>query len=191
MIDTQGKLLVAPPNMTDWRFQKSVVYIWKHDVSGAAGCIINKRVKNPTWQHICNEGGVPLKSDIQYPTWYGGPVLSNLIGVLHTPDYAGPQTNGMADSCRFTLDRKILVDIADNKGPEQFMITIGLSNWEANQLDAELEAVPPRPSTMSWLVLDYDKNLVFGKKESDFWEMCVSRAVANKTSELTNKIFKN
>ena len=47
MIDTQGKLLVAPPNMTDWRFQKSVVYIWKHDVSGAAGCIINKRVKNP------------------------------------------------------------------------------------------------------------------------------------------------
>ena len=43
MIDTQGKLLVAPPGMSDWRFQKTVVYVWRHDVSGAAGVIINKK----------------------------------------------------------------------------------------------------------------------------------------------------
>ena len=44
MNDTQGKLLVAPPGMPDWRFQKTVVYMWRHDVSGAAGVIINKPV---------------------------------------------------------------------------------------------------------------------------------------------------
>ena len=43
MIDTQGKLLIAPPNMPDPRFRKTVVYIWRHDVSGAAGVVINKR----------------------------------------------------------------------------------------------------------------------------------------------------
>ena len=42
MIDTQGKLLVAPPGMPDWRFQKTVVYIWRHDVSGACGVIMKK-----------------------------------------------------------------------------------------------------------------------------------------------------
>ena len=44
MTDTQGKLLVAPPGMPDWRFQKTVVYMWRHDVSGAAGVVINKNV---------------------------------------------------------------------------------------------------------------------------------------------------
>ena len=40
MTDTQGKFLVAPPNMPDWRFQKTVIYMWKHDISGAGGVII-------------------------------------------------------------------------------------------------------------------------------------------------------
>ena len=47
MIDTQGKLLVAPPNMPDWRFQKTVIYMWRHDVSGAAGVVVNKKWTNP------------------------------------------------------------------------------------------------------------------------------------------------
>ena len=48
-----GKLLVAPPKMTDWRFAKSVVYIWKHDVSGAGGIIVNKKVSAPSFENIC------------------------------------------------------------------------------------------------------------------------------------------
>lgn len=29
-------MLISPPNMPDPRFRKTVVYIWRHDVSGAA-----------------------------------------------------------------------------------------------------------------------------------------------------------
>ena len=43
MNDAQGKLLIAPPRLPDWRFQKSVVYMWKHDIGGASGVIINKK----------------------------------------------------------------------------------------------------------------------------------------------------
>ena len=53
MTDTQGKLLVAPPNMPDWRFQKTVVYMWRHDVTGAGGVIINKKCNHPSFSHIC------------------------------------------------------------------------------------------------------------------------------------------
>ena len=63
MIDTQGKLLIAPPNMPDPRFAKSVVYIWRHDVSGAAGVIINKRCQQPTFKHVCHEGGIKKKAN--------------------------------------------------------------------------------------------------------------------------------
>ena len=44
---------------------------------------------------------------------------------------------------------------------------------------------------MSWLVLPCDEKLIFGPQPIDLWEMCVSRAVENKTKEITDKIFKN
>ena len=67
---------------------------------------------------------------------------------------------------------------------------MGLANWEANQLEDEIEALPPRKSTGSWLVIPYDDTLVFGPQREDMWEMCVSRAVESKTAELTGKYFK-
>jgi hypothetical protein len=48
---------------------------------------------------------------------------------------------------------------------------------------------------MSWLLLDYDEKLVFGQleesKADDIWEECVSKAIKNKTAEITSKLFKN
>ena len=91
----------------------------------------------------------------------------------------------------FTLDKKILDIIAQGDGPKEKLITLGMSNWEQGQLEAELDATPPRKANMSWLVIPYDYELVFGPKREDMWEMCVSRAVQNTTTELTNKIFKD
>jgi len=48
---------------------------------------------------------------------------------------------------------------------------------------------------MSWLVLDYDEKIVFGQlaedKPDEIWEECVSKAVRNKTQEITAKVFKD
>ena len=192
MIDTQGQLLVAPPNMPDWRFQKTVVYIWRHDVSGAAGVIINKRCTHPTFEHICDEGSINRLSKIKPPVFYGGPILNNIIGVLHSKDYMLGSTNtGKSQELAFTLDRKILQSIAQGGGPKQKLITLGMANWDQGQLEAELDAVPPRTKTMSWLLLPYDKDILFGPQTEDLWEICVSRAVKNKTKELTSKYFKD
>ena len=81
--------------------------------------------------------------------------------------------------------------IAQGGGPKEKLITLGMSSWDQGQLEAELDAVPPRKASMSWLIIDYDHELVFGPKREDMWEMCVSKAVQNTTSELTDKIFKN
>ena len=194
MIDTQGRLLVAPPNMPDWRFQKSVVYIWRHDVSGAAGVIINKRCDKPTFEHVCTEGGVDRNQQVNPPVYYGGPVLNNLVGVLHSAEYRLGSTNVLNDSdVAFTLDRKILEDIAMGGGPLNKLITLGMANWDTGQLEEEIEH-PANPA-QSWLLLDYDEKLVFGQdpeaKPSEIWEECVSLAVRNKTSEITSKIFKD
>tara|TARA_Y100000114_G_scaffold120955_1_gene116017 strand:+ start:112 stop:690 length:579 start_codon:yes stop_codon:yes gene_type:complete len=192
MNDTQGKLLVAPPGMPDWRFQKTVVYMWRHDVAGAAGVIINKKCNHPDFKHICNEGSVPRKEGVNLPVYYGGPVMNNIVGILHSKDFMIGSTNSDdKQPLAFTLDKKMLDIIAQGGGPKDKMITLGLANWEANQLEEEMEAIPPRKATGSWLVVPFDHELVFGPKREDMWEMCVSRAVKSKTEELTDKYFKS
>ena len=191
MIDVQGKFLVAAPKLPDWRFQKSVIYMWKHDVAGANGIIINKKCQHPDFRHVCMEGNVKIKDNIDTPVYYGGPVLTNVVGVLHSVDTMLASSNRLQkQDIAFTLDRKMLEMVANGTGPKQKIITLGMSQWEQGQLEAEMEAAPPRPASMSWLVLDYDPNIIFGPQTEDLWEMCVSRAVRNKTREITSKIFK-
>ena len=84
MIDTQGKLLVAPPKLPDWRFQKSVIYMWKHDVSGASGVIINKKCQHPDFRHVCYEGGIKINNNIDYPSRAAGRFAPN--GGHHSSD---------------------------------------------------------------------------------------------------------
>ena len=194
MIDTQGKLLVAPPSMPDWRFQKSVVYIWRHDVSGAAGVIVNKKCEKPTFAHVCQVGGISRNQQVDPPVYYGGPVLNNIIGVLHSTEYSLKSTNTLLNGkVGFTLDRKILEDVAMGGGPANKMITLGMANWDAGQLEEEIEH--PRNPAMSWLMLDYDEKIVFGQLEDDkpdvIWEECVTKAIKDKTQEITAKVFKD
>ena len=192
MNDAQGKLLIAPPKLPDWRFQKSVIYMWKHDIGGASGVIINKKCNHPTFQHVCREGGLTkVDPKVQPVVWYGGPVLKNIIGVLHTLDFQLGSTNLVKKDLGFTLDRKMLECIAQGGGPKQYLITLGLANWEPGQLEAEFDGAPPKSPAFSWLTLDYQRDIVFGPKTDEFWETCVSRSIENKTKEITSKIFKD
>ena len=185
--------MIAPPGMPDPRFRKTVVYMWRHDVSGAAGVIINKRCQQPTFKHVCHEGGIKRKPNVQLPVYYGGPILNNVVGVLHSTEYRLASTNmSKANKTGFTLDSKILEDIAQGGGPLNRIVTLGMANWSASQLEQELEH--PHNPAMSWLMLDYDEKLVFGQlednKPDDIWEDCLQRAVKHKTAEITSKIFK-
>ena len=73
------------------------------------------------------------------------------------------------------------------------LITLGMANWSTGQLEEELEN--PRNPAMSWLIMDYDEKFVFGQldddKPDDLWESCVSKAIRDKTKEITGKIFKD
>lgn len=186
-----GKLLVAPPKMKDWRFARSVVYIFKHDVGGAGGIIVNKKVSVPTFDTVCKTGHIKKDPSVNPTIFYGGPVMTNLIGCLHTLDYRIGTTNVSTSNVGFTLDKSIIEDIAVGKGPKKFLLTMGISSWEAGQLESEIDALPPRQKTGSWLSINYDKEIVFGPKLQSLWSDCVLRCVENTTKDFTNKVFKN
>ena len=92
--------------------------------------------------------------------------------MIRNPIVKNATTNPEKNSVGFTLDRKILEDIAQNKGPTNYVITMGMASWMPGQLESEIDCIPPRMPGTSWLILDYDPRLVFGGKAKDFWENC-------------------
>ena len=190
MSDLHGKILIAPPKLPDWRFTKSVLYMWKHDVSGAGGIILNKVCNTPSFEMVCKDGNIHRNPKINPTIYYGGPVLTNLLGCLHSTDYKITTTNPAKNSVGYTLDKKILEDIAQSKGPKNYLITMGMASWMAGQLESEIDAMPPRSSAFSWLVLDYDPKIVFGPKPKNLWEICVQKAIEEKSKEIVDKAFK-
>jgi len=184
-----GRLLVAPPLMRDYRFAKSVIYIWKHDVSGAAGVIVNKPLSSPTFESICQEGELEYFTGISPKIHYGGPVMSNMVGVLHTLDFEIKSTNPVRNDLGFTLDRQAVEAIALGHAPASYFIMMGMASWEPGQLEQEIAAESPRKESESWLMLDYDFELVFNSSAKDMWEIALNQAVMKKTQQFTDKIF--
>ena len=140
----------------------------------------------------CSEGMITKNKDVNLPVYYGGPILTNIIGILHSKEMTLGSSNTDKDQpLAFTLDKKMLEIVAQGGGPKQKLITLGLANWDSGQLEGELDPQPPKPKSLSWLVLPYDEKIVFGPQTEDLWEECVNRAVQNKTAEITSKIFKD
>jgi putative transcriptional regulator len=192
MIDVAGKFLIAPPRMADPRFHKAVVYIWKHDVTGSAGVIVNKPVDNPTFQEVCRQGNMPRAKGTNPRMYWGGPINDNLVGCLHSLDVRMSSTHiSKPKSLGYTLDRTMVEHIAQGKErPNKWKLFLGMASWEPQQLEVELEALPPRPAGSSWLVLDFDPKLIWADlKENDMWEKCINLAVQQTTKTFTSKIF--
>lgn len=185
-----GKLLVSPPGMRDRRFEKTVIYVWSHDISGASGVIINKPLPL-NFSKICKESKILKTTKSEPSIFYGGPILENCMGTLHTNDMAVRSSHFTKnEDIVFTLDRKLIEDIALGKGPQNHLITMGMTIWGSQQLETELEALSPRRKSESWLVLDGDPELIWNSDHPSFWNSCLNMAVSQSSTAFTNNFFK-
>ena len=79
------------------------------------GVIINKKCNHPDFDHVCKEGQIRKTNPEKMPVYYGGPVLTNILGVLHTKEFQLSSTNHAGDQpLAFTLDRKMLENAVEN-----------------------------------------------------------------------------
>ncbi len=155
----KGKLLVASPSMSDNRFYKAVILITNHDEKGAVGVIINKNSAHK-FVHIIksidanyDESRINL-GDQQINIVLGGPVNSNSLFIIHSPDYKVRDTQKITDTIHMTNQLNILSDLANNNGPKKSIISIGCAMWKTNQIEQEL-------FSDSWFISDLNENLVF------------------------------
>jgi putative transcriptional regulator len=164
-----GRFLVAAPSMPDERFQKSVVFICKHDDDGALGIIVNNKVEDLPLGQVYKQLGieVPKVANLQ-PVLFGGPVETSRGLVLHSGDYKRTETLMIDGGLALTASLEILKDMANGSGPKQAWLALGHSGWSPGQLDRELQ-------DNAWLVVDADAALVFDLDLDAKWQRALDR----------------
>lgn len=162
-----GKLLIAMPNMSDPRFEKSVLLMVSHDPAHAMGVVINKPLEDVELGDLLEQLSVdPREAAGGEPVYYGGPVQTDRGLVVHTLDYCSPQTMLVGDNLGVTASREILVDIGGRsrvrKPPEKYLLAIGHAGWGAGQLESEI-------SVNAWCHSETTMDLIFGGDRRNIW----------------------
>lgn len=163
-----GKILIAMPGMSDPRFAHSVVLVCAHGAEGAMGIVLNKPLPGIAFSELLDQLGIESDdAPPAVPVHFGGPVEPGRGFVLHRVPAESDTDDGVmrigVDGLAMTATRDILEDLAQGRGPDRAVLSLGYAGWEAGQLENEMLA-------NGWLTADAKDELVFGTDNSAKWQ---------------------
>lgn len=165
----KGQLLLAMPHMSDPRFERSVVYLCTHSEDGAMGIAINRQITSISFQELLDHLGIDVSvAGDAIPVHAGGPVETGRGFVLHSADYFEESSLIIGETMALTATPAILRAIAEEKGPQNFIIALGYSGWAPGQLAAEIQA-------NGWLHTEADTEIVFNTEISQKWPRALAK----------------
>lgn len=136
--------LIAMPNLNDPHFEQSVSYICEHNNEGAMGIVIN-RTTDVTFADLCEQLNIEVTDTdtLSYPVFLGGPVETERGFILHSPIGEWENTLEVTKDIGLTMSQDIIQAIADgydadNKPPENFIISLGYAGWSEDQIEDEI-----------------------------------------------------
>ena len=145
-------LLIAPPGIPDSRFKERVLMLTHHHDQGSFALCVNHEL-DYTLQDLMAKVDVDMDCEVNFPLYWGGPVSSSTIWMLHSADWH-------LDDCTVNIDQdwsmtsniEMFKLLAQQDFPRYFRIMCGYCSWNADQLNRELEGLPPWRKDHSWLV---------------------------------------
>ncbi len=159
-----GFFLISTPQMPDPRFAGKVIYICSHNSrDGAMGLVINEIIPDVTLEALYQNMDMPVPDGQLAPLFYGGPVDINAVYILHSSDYQTTEQLEITPEISLSRDRKILGDIAGDKGPENYLFILGYSGWGPGQLEQEL-------AVDGWLTLPASFDDIFYTDPDKMWK---------------------
>lgn len=166
-----GQLLVATPDMPDPRFARTVIYMVRHDGTGAMGLIVNRPLGDAPLAQVLERLGIESQgASGKIRVHYGGPVQGGRGFVLHTPDWSAEGTLAVNNEAAVTTNPEVLRAIAASKGPRRSLFAFGYAGWAPGQLEAELEQG-------SWTTAPADEALLFDDDYAAKWQRARDRQV--------------
>jgi putative transcriptional regulator len=164
-----GQLLIAMPNMSDPRFERSVVYMCAHSAEGAMGLVINRLIDSLTFPELLQQLGInlgPKSGEIR--VHFGGPVESGRGFVLHSDDYLQDSTMVIDDGIALTATVDVLKDVSDGRGPRSALLALGYAGWGPGQLDSEI-------IHNGWLHAPADPDILFSPDIEGKWDRAIRK----------------
>ncbi|QTA79711.1 DUF0301 [Desulfonema limicola] len=173
LFSLKGQFLIAMPGLADPNFAYTVICMCEHTYQGGIGLVINRVYPSISAQDIFSELHIeynPYSKPI--PVHYGGPVHTNEIFVLHGPPFDWDACAMISPTLAMSNTRDILEAIADNKGPESFLIILGCSGWGQNQVEAEIKQ-------NAWLSCPVSEDIIFDVNIEKKWDQAVKKMGIN------------
>ena len=163
----KDNLLVATTNIYDPKFKKSVIIIFENNKNRSWGLVVNKPLGSIPLEKLIDISKYPivLEKNLfkeKIPVYWGGPVEKQRIFILHSKDYQNQNTKKY-DHFFMTSDPETLIKIAENEGPKEKLIIIGISSWGEGQLEGEMERD-------DWRLSEINKELIFKLDNKIKWE---------------------
>ena len=168
--------LIATKKMNDNKFKKTVIAMLENDKNGAWGLVINKPIGSIPIALLIDPSLNTSKEreelyKLNIPVFWGGPVGTKEIFVLHSNEYQSDTTNNYG-SISISQDYNILFDIVKNKGPEKSLVILGYSGWGSGQLEGEMEKD-------HWILSDLNLDIIFDKDSSSKWQNAYKNSFIN------------
>lgn len=156
VIDLSRQFLLAMPGMVGGNLANTVIYVCEHTGQGALGLVVN-RPTDLTVGNLLERIDLNLSLEIgpvqDTPVFFGGPVQTDRGFVLHAPigEYNSSIPLG---ELALTTSRDVLQEVAEGRGPEQLLVTLGYSGWGAGQLESEM-------AQNAWLNVTASNDILF------------------------------
>jgi putative transcriptional regulator len=166
---TIGQMLVATESLRDPRFAETVVYMLRHDATGALGLIINRPIATVPLARLLESLGRShdgATGDIR--VHYGGPVEPGRGFVLHTAEWMTEDSRLVHADIAVTTDPTVFEALAHGGGPRRALFAAGYAGWAPGQLEAEIDGG-------FWIVVSADESLIFDDDAGTKWERATQR----------------
>jgi putative transcriptional regulator len=163
-----GQMLVSVPEMQDPNFARTVVYMLRHDDSGALGLVINRPLGEVPLTVLLEGKDSDWSKSEKVLILSGGPVNPKLFISLHSRDLMPGSSTVVNEELAYTSEQDVLKAIEADKAPKRYLFALGYSGWAPDQLESELERG-------DWFVIPGDLSLIFEEDRDRIWEAAVAR----------------
>jgi len=168
-----NQLLIAMPGLRDANFARSVTFVCQHGEDGAMGLQINRLSEYRLGDVLAQMSMRSELTDVNdAPVLIGGPVQPERGFVLHTPHGQWESSFKISESICVTTSRDILVAIAEGRGPERSLVTLGYSGWGAGQIETELKE-------NAWLTVPASQEILFDTAIEQRWDAAAALVGVN------------
>ena len=167
----KGNIICALPQLNDLFFSKSIIYITHHNRDGAVGIVLNYKIMNIKGIDLFKKlkiSNVNENLNMNFSFHIGGPLNQNNGFILHSNDYKSTSTIKVSKNVKLTCSTNIITDIAQNKGPKKFFISLGYSGWGPGQLEDEIKQ-------NSWINLNEELDLLFETESEKKWTNAIKK----------------